>query len=199
MFWTVATLGVAWGAIPAMPWLHPPVLEDIWRAGTATWTALSTRHALLNVLALWCVGWLGHAAGVTWQHSVAWVWASVLGWLGLSPLGWAPPGPIELAGLSGALHAGVVLAGWAACTRARPPHARRLWLGWGVALWVGVAFKLLGESPWTHPLHHPDGAGLGMDVPVAVGIHVSSAAAAWLLGAGWAWWQGRARKAAALR
>lgn len=132
-----------------------------WRLFTSAlwhWNAL---HLLGNLGGLAVLGLLGWRAGVPLRAALAWL----LAWPLTQALLLLHPQLPAYAGLSGVLHAGVLVVG----LHLRQPR----WLGH--ALLAGLAAKLLLEQPWgpllrpndwwggaTLPLAHAAGAGAGL-------------------------------------
>lgn len=124
-----------------------------WQLFTAAlwhWNAL---HLAGNLGALAVLALLGRRAGLPARAAVAWLlaWPMTQALLLLHPA--LPP----FGGLSGVVHAGVLIAGLHLLPRQR-------WLG--ALLLVGLALKLLLEQPWG-PLLRPNDWWGGATLPLA--------------------------------
>jgi rhomboid family GlyGly-CTERM serine protease len=154
---------------PALAWSEP------WRWWSAVWVHFSDLHLHANLAGALLVALLGLASDVPMRAAMAWLIAWPLTQLALV----AQPGLAHYGGLSGVLHAGVAVVAMQLIIEG--PRRRRLL---GVALFAGVALKLLSETPWIGPVQHPQGIDIAT-VPLA---HVTGAvsglvACAVLLGA----------------
>lgn len=107
---------------------------------------------------------LGWAARCERRDAAAWLLAWPLTHLGLL----LQPALTHYGGLSGVLHAGVVVAALGLVRRER--RARR---ALGLALLAGVAVKILVEQPWQGPLRVLP----GWDFAIAPAAHLSGACA----------------------
>jgi rhomboid family GlyGly-CTERM serine protease len=145
-----------WDWQPARAWAEP------WRWWTAALVHLSTKHLLANAAGLALVALLGWRAGVARADALAWAAAWPLTQLLLL----AQPGLGHYAGLSGVLHAGVVIVA-VRLARGEPGPQRTL----GAALLAGVALKLLLEEPWQGTLRRT----AEWDIAVAPAAHVAGA------------------------
>jgi rhomboid family GlyGly-CTERM serine protease len=157
----VAGIGVdsaGWTWVPAMATSEP------WRWWTAAWVHWSHGHLLANLAGLAVVGLLGWRAGAA--PSDAWAWAAA--WPLTHGALMLQPALQRYGGLSGVLHAGVVIVAvrlaWGS------PGPRR---AIGAALLAGVALKLLLEEPWRGALRH----SADWDIAIAPAAHVSGAVA----------------------
>jgi len=150
--------GERWSWTPALAWSEP------WRWWTAAWVHWSTWHLLANLAGLAGVGLLGWRAGAGRADALAWAaaWPLTQGALLLQPA------LQRYGGLSGVLHAGVVVV--AVRLAWGPPGPRR---AIGAALLAGVALKLLLEEPWHSVLHR----SADWDIAIAPLAHVCGAAA----------------------
>jgi hypothetical protein len=173
---------VAWNV--ALDWEPGRALHEPWRAWTAAGVHWSTGHLLGNLVATVIVAALGRAAGVGRLGALAWLvaWPFTHVLLGLveaeAPARFASQ-VAHYGGLSGVLHAGVVIVGWSllrsAGEAAAPPSPRRARERLvGTALLAGTLAKVLLEAPWDLALR-PD-ALLG--VRVAPLGHVAGVVAA---------------------
>lgn len=158
---TLAALAVnsaRWAWQPAMAWAEP------WRWWTAALVHLSTKHLLANVAGLALVALLGWRAHASRADALAWSAAWPLTHLLLL----AQPGLARYAGLSGVLHAGVVIVA-VRLARGEPGPRRTI----GAALLAGVALKLVLEEPWQGTLRRT----AEWDIAVAPAAHVAGALA----------------------
>ncbi|WP_418318284.1 rhombosortase [Piscinibacter sakaiensis] len=160
-------LGAAVLPAAALRWLDwQPGLAwpQWWRAVSAVAVHYSAQHLLVNLLGTLVVAALGRVAALPLRCSIAWLLAWPLTQIGLL----LAPELRHFGGLSGVLHAGVVIAAvhlaWAA--RGTPR-----WIGF--ALLIGVALKILIEQPWGAPLRHP----AGWEIALAPLAHATGAAA----------------------
>jgi rhomboid family GlyGly-CTERM serine protease len=154
---------------PALAWSQP------WRWWSAAWVHWSVGHAAANLLGTLLVAALGWRAHCSRLDSVAWFVAWPLTHLGLA----LQPGLLHYGGLSGVLHAGVVVA---ACQlMQREPGPRRTI---GAAVLAGVVLKVLLEQPWLGPLRQAP----GWDIAIAPWAHLSGAMAGfWCAAVMWGW------------
>lgn len=177
--WVLLCAGLALGALVAALWRAAPdaipaagrldwqpalALTEPWRAWTAAFVHLSTRHLLANLAGCAVVAWLGWRAALPARAALAWLLAWPLGHAMLA----AVPTLAHYGGLSGVLHGGVAVASvglWR-----RPPRRER-WIG--AALLAGLALKLVAEAPWRGAVQHV----AGWDIPVAPVAHLTGAVA----------------------
>jgi len=143
---------------PASAWHQP------WRWWSAAWVHWSDGHRWANAVGALLVAALGWRAGCDRYDSVAWFIAWPLTHVGLL----LQPALAHYGGLSGVLHAGVVVAACSLWHRER--GTRRLL---GAAIGVGVVLKVLLEQPWQRPLHRLP----GWDIDIAPAAHLSGAMA----------------------
>ncbi len=158
---SVATIGAPATSLdwqPALVWREP------WRAWTAAWVHYSALHLLANLVGGLVVVAFGIAARVPRRAAFAWLAAWPLTQAGLS----LRPDLAHYGGLSGVLHAGVVVVAVHLIVEAR--GARR-WVGSAVLL--AVAIKVALEAPWGPALREP----AGWDIAVAPAAHLSGLAA----------------------
>ncbi len=150
--------GLAWEVLcwrPEVVWLEP------WRWWSAGWVHLSVMHLQANLVGVVLVIALGWVARVETRAVLAWA----LAWPLTHLLLLVQPELGSYGGLSGVLHAGVIIAAVSAWRSAPNPSAR--WVAG--ALGVGVLGKVLAERPWASVLTHP----AGWDIAVAPGAHAS--------------------------
>lgn len=170
--WLLLTAGLAAGALlgwffgSAEAWNWQPGLAATqpWRWFSAAWVHLSSAHLGANLAGLAVIGWLGVRARVTGTDALAWAAAWPLTHLALL----AQPALQRYAGLSGVLHAGVVVVAlrlW----RSSIPREHVL----GMAVVAGVAIKLLLEEPWQGALRRTP----LWDFAVAPAAHLAGALA----------------------
>jgi rhomboid family GlyGly-CTERM serine protease len=185
--WACACAAAA--AAAALVALLPPGLQEQldwraslaqpWRAWTAALVHLSIWHLAANLAGCAVLAAFARAA----QIGARWLWAWAAAW----PLTQAGllviPELQRYAGLSGVLHAGVVVAAVALIAQAR---GRPRWIG--ALVLIGVAFKVLLEAPWQGALRQLP----GWDFAVAPAAHASGALAG-LACAAVAWATGSAR------
>lgn len=167
--WPALALLLGFGAIvmlgsDASRWAWQPALASSapWRWWTAAFVHLSTMHLLANVAGLALVALLGWRAGSTRADAIGWAAAWPLTHLLLL----AQPSLSRFGGLSGVLHAGVVIVA-VRLARGEPGPRRTI----GAALLAGVALKLLLEEPWQGALKRT----AEWDFAVAPAAHVTGA------------------------
>jgi rhomboid family GlyGly-CTERM serine protease len=145
-------------------WRPDLALQQPWRWWTAALVHLSAWHLAANLAGLALVAALGRYGGADRADALAWAIAWPLTHLALL----LQPSLHAYGGLSGVLHAGVVIIGVRLALHARGPIRIT-----GLALLAGVALKLLLETPWQGPLRHsPE-----WDFAVAPGAHLAGAGA----------------------
>ncbi|MDE2145820.1 MAG: rhombosortase [Burkholderiales bacterium] len=175
---------LAWG-LPAgaLDWQPARATAQPWRAWSAVFVHWSPLHLGVNLVAAGVVGAFGHAARVPARAALAWLAAWPLTQLGL---GWLQPALTHYGGLSGVLHAGVVIVGlWLLVTG---PAARR---AVGAAVLAGLLLKLALEQPFGPALRHEAGWDIAV-VPLAhfTGSVAGAACAACAAAAGaWHRWR----------
>lgn len=145
----------------------------------------STGHLAANLLGTLLVAALGWRAQCDRIDTAAWFVAWPLTHLGLT---WQP-GLLHYGGLSGVLHAGVVIAALALVERGL---GVRRWVGAAIA--SGVVLKVLSEHPWDGPLRH----AAGWDIAIAPAAHLSGVLSGVLCATVAAAWQWRTRRALAV-
>nr|WP_297352736.1 rhombosortase [uncultured Caldimonas sp.] len=161
----LATVALVGFFVPSrqLVWLaaHP---FDMWRWWSPVGVHFTTLHLAANLAGLALLAWLGGAARLPLGATLAWLAA----WPATHALLAYADGLHRYAGLSGVLHAGVVVAGVFLC---REPTPRRRWIG--ACLLAGVALKVMFEAPWDAALQTDTDWGF----PVAVAAHASGALA----------------------
>ncbi len=160
----LAALALTGAPRDALDWQPGLWATQPWRLWTAGLVHLSHGHLLANLAGCAVVGAFGRAAHVGTAGVLAWLAAWPLGHAGLLLV----PGLQHYAGLSGMLHAGVVVAALSLCWHGT---GRRRWIG--VAVLAGVALKLVLERPWSSVVQH----AAGWDFPIAGAAHLSGAIA----------------------
>ena len=196
----VVTL-VSGGGADALDW-HPVLgLREPWRLWTCAWVHGSLAHLLVNVAGGAVVAFVGWRARLPTAAAVAWFAA----WPG-TQLVMAAVGSNRLAavmpsyfGLSGVLHAGVVVLGlslaWpdapaSRLARARPGAAAREDAGvddprpardrWiGVAIVVGTLAKVTSEAPWDLAPRASKALGIAV-APIGHACGLAAGLLAWL-------------------
>jgi len=169
----LALLALCGAALPheTLDWQPGLAWHEPWRAFSAVAVHYSRLHLAANLAGAVVLAVLGWAAAAPTAWACAWLVAWPLTQLGLC----VAPQLAHFGGLSGVLHAGVVVV---AVGLIVPPSAgMRRWIG--VALLLGVVLKLLHEAAWQAPLlRHPE----GWDIAVAPLAHLSGALAGLLCG-----------------
>lgn len=163
---------LAWRAGWAAAWRWQPELAAAqpWRAITAAWVHLSALHLAANLAGTALVAALGVVAGCGRRAALAWALAWPLTHLALL----AQPALAFYGGLSGVLHAAVVVAAWQ-LLRAERGLRRAI----GAALLAGLLAKVLLEAPWASPLRQAP----GWDIPIAPLAHAAGVLAGLLCAA----------------
>jgi rhomboid family GlyGly-CTERM serine protease len=157
------------GSAPALSWQPQLAWSEPWRWWSAAWVHLSRLHLLANLAGAALVLALGWAARVPARAMLAWALAWPLTHLGLL----LQPQLASYGGLSGVLHAGVaVVAVFLALQGTRTQKALALLIG------LGLAGKVLSETPWRGPLAYP----AGWDIAVAPLAHATGALSGALCG-----------------
>jgi rhomboid family GlyGly-CTERM serine protease len=185
-WWGVAA-ALAGGSVLAMladahmlDWQPELMGSQPWRWWTAAWVHWSNGHRWANLLGTLLVATLGWRAFCDRADALAWFAAWPLTHLALG----LQPRLLHYGGLSGVLHAGVVVAAIGLVQRER--GLRR---AVGLAILAGVALKVLLEQPWLGPLRQAP----GWDIAIAPAAHLSGALAGALCATGAAWWRATAR------
>lgn len=148
----------------ALSWQAAHPFDQPWRWWTAAFVHWSRWHLVANLAGLALVAALGLRAGLPTRAALAWLFAWPFTHLGLL----FQPDLAQYGGLSGVLHAGVVIAAWH-LLRQHTGRPRAI----GVALLAGVGLKLLLEAPWGPALRHPP----DWDIAIAPLAHATGAAA----------------------
>lgn len=183
--WLVLAAVLAGGSLIAalldsrpLDWQPDLALAQPWRWWSAAWVHWSQFHRWANVVGTLLVAALGWRAQCDRLDSLAWFIAWPLTHLGLL----LQPALAHYGGLSGVLHAGVVIAALALLDRER--GVRR---ALGAAIAVAVLLKIVLEHPWQAALQRaPD-----WDIAIAPAAHLSGAAVGAACAAAMAVWRHR--------
>ena len=180
-WWSVACV-LAVGALTAQ-WIDAQRLDwqpglapaQPWRWWSGAWVHWSLGHLGANLAGTALIAALGARAHAdradAWAWFVAWP-ATQLGLL-------LQPSLLHYGGLSGVLHAGVVIAALGLLQR---ESGLRRAVGWLIL--GGVALKVGMEQPWQGGLRQPP----GWQIAIAPAAHLSGAVAGLLCGlAAWGW------------
>ncbi|WP_422565337.1 rhombosortase [Ideonella sp.] len=162
----------AWDWQPALAGTEP------WRAWTAAAVHWTPAHLQMNLAGCAALAWLGWRADLGPREALAWALAWPLTQVGLL----LQPALLHYGGLSGVLHAGVVLVAWGLVSQG----GSNRWLGLIMA--GGLLAKLISEQPWRAEVQRVP----GYDFQVAPMAHSSGALAGLVCGAlvlGWSRWQ----------
>lgn len=167
-----AVMLAAWDATGAgsvrqhWDWQPALALSQPWRAFSAAWVHYSAGHLLANLAGLALLAWLGRRAGCGRFEALAWALAWPLTHLALV----LQPALAHYGGLSGVLHAGVVVVAWR-LTHPQPGDGPRTrWIG--RLMLVALGLKLATEQPFGEPLRQWP----GWDIPIAPLAHATGAA-----------------------
>ena len=153
---------VAWADPRQFDWQPGLATTQPWRCWTAAWVHWSDAHRWANLGGALLVAALGWRAACDRLDALAWFVAWPLTQLGLL----AQPALTHYGGLSGVLHAGVVIAGLSLLRRER--GLRR---ALGAAIVLAVLLKIALEHPWQGALQRVP----GWDIAIAPAAHVSGA------------------------
>jgi len=159
---------------PELAWQQP------WRWWSAAWVHWSDGHRWANVAGTALVAALGWRVPCDRPDALAWFAAWPLTQLGLV----MQPELKHYGGLSGVLHAGVVIAALSLVQRER--GLRR---ALGAAILLAVALKIVIEHPWQGALQRV----AGWDIAIAPAAHLTGAAAGLACAAFAAAWRWRSR------
>ncbi len=157
-------LGGWWLPRGLLDWQLQRLGAEPWRHVTAVWAHLDLMHLLANLAGAAVLAAFGRAAGCSLRDTAAWLVAWPLTHLLLL----VEPEFKRYAGLSGVLHAGVVVAAFALLSRGQ--GTRR---AIGALVMGGLLLKLLGEDAGAAPVRLMP----GWNFPVAVLAHATGAAA----------------------
>jgi len=168
-WWALAAL-LAGGSLLAtaldprqLDWQPALAAAQPWRCWSAAWVHWSDGHRWANIAGAALVAVFGWRARCDAFDALAWFVAWPLTQVGLL----MQPTLLHYGGLSGVLHAGVVVAAASLCQREQ--GARRLL---GALVLAGVALKVVLEQPWRGPLQRMP----GWDIAIAPAAHLSGAA-----------------------
>jgi rhomboid family GlyGly-CTERM serine protease len=128
-----------------LDWQPDLAFTQPWRAFTAACVHWSDRHLWLNLTGAVCVAALGFELSASGGCVFAFLLAWPLTHIGLG----LRPELLHYGGLSGVLHAALVIIALHGLTQAR---AQRFL---AIVLIGGVTIKVLSESPWGPVLRHP--------------------------------------------
>jgi membrane associated rhomboid family serine protease len=151
----------------AQSWvLHPDLgwYQDPWVWWSTAWLHGSAQHLSRNLIATTLIGLLGCTPGMRAWAALAWLLAWPLTHIGMRLQ------PIELhtyIGLSGVLHAGIVI--WCIDQITQKNTDGFKWVA-SIVL-MAVVLKIFMENPWQHALIQPAGS----DITVAPWAHFSGA------------------------
>jgi rhomboid family GlyGly-CTERM serine protease len=161
---------------PGLAWQQP------WRFWSSAWVHWSEQHRWVNVSATVLVAALGWRVPCDRPDAMAWFASWPLTQFGLL----LQPELRHYGGLSGVLHAGVVVAAFALLQRQRGMR-RAL----GGAILLAVALKIILEHPWQGALQR----AAGWDIAIAPAAHLSGATAGLACAALAAVWRARSATA----
>jgi len=174
--WSALAAAFALGALLAGPvspaaidWQPSLAVAQPWRAFSAVFVHYSALHLAANLAGALLVGALGLAAWVPMRCALAWLIAWPLTQMGLL----LQPELLHYGGLSGVLHAGVVVV---AVHLLFVGTTRQRWIA--LAIIGAVVAKVIHEAPWQGALRHP----AGWDIAVAPLAHASGAVAGAMCG-----------------
>ncbi|WP_159596671.1 rhomboid family intramembrane serine protease [Hydrogenophaga sp. BPS33] len=167
----------------ALVWHARDWVQHPWTLWTSAWVHLGLGHLVGNVLALGAVAAAGGVLRADARCTVAWLLAWPLTQVSL--LLW--PTVDYAVGLSGLLHAGVLLLAVPLVWGPAPVRVPRLW---GGVLLVGALTKVALEHGWSQPLMPPADAGM----TVVQAAHTTGAFWGLVLGLGVVAWQRHARR-----
>jgi rhomboid family GlyGly-CTERM serine protease len=165
----------------AIDWQPSLAFSQPWRAFSAAFVHYSPMHLAANLIGAVLVGIFGWAALAPRRMAIAWLLAWPLTQVGLL----VQPSLLHYGGLSGALHAGVIVVCVHLMFQGTATQRR---VGWATLL-VVIA-KVLMEAPWQGPLSHP----AEWDIAVAPMAHAAGVAAGLLMGLLSEWLKRDARK-----
>jgi membrane associated rhomboid family serine protease len=171
----------------ALDWQPALGLREPWRLWTCAWVHGSAAHLLVNLAGGAVVAFVGWRACLQPAAAIAWL----IAWPGTTLL-MAAVGSGRLAavmphyfGLSGVLHAGVVVLGlslaWPRAGGRRLPlaearSARERWIGG--AILVGTLAKVASEAPWELAPRTSQALGIAV-APVAHACGIGAGLLAW--------------------
>jgi rhomboid family GlyGly-CTERM serine protease len=166
----ILTSLAAWSSTHAcLDWQPSLALNQPWRAFTAAFVHYSPMHLAANLVGAVLVGLFGWAAQTPRHMTFAWLIAWPLTQLGLL----VQPSLLHYGGLSGVLHAGVIIVCVHLMFQGTSTQRR---VGWATLLVVSA--KVLMEAPWQGPLSHP----AEWDIAVAPMAHATGVVAGLVAG-----------------
>ncbi|MCW5660889.1 MAG: rhombosortase [Burkholderiaceae bacterium] len=186
-WWTVAaclalgSLAAWWVDAGRLDWQPDLAATQPWRWWSGAWVHWSWGHLAANLAGTALIGALGARAHADRADAWAWFVAWPITQLGLQ----LQPALLHYGGLSGVLHAGVVIA--AIGLVQRESGLRR---GVGALILAGVALKVGLEQPWQGPLREV----AGWSIAIAPAAHLSGAVAGLCCGLAAAAWRRRAAR-----
>jgi rhomboid family GlyGly-CTERM serine protease len=184
-WWSVAcalalgALAARWIEVQRLDWQPSLSLAQPWRWWSGAWVHWSLGHLGANLAGTALIGALGARARADRADAWAWFVAWPLTQLGLL----LQPSLLHYGGLSGVLHAGVVIAAIGLVQR---ESGLRRAVGWLIL--GAVALKVGMEQPWQGVLRQAP----GWQITIAPAAHLSGALAGLLCGLtalGWRWRQ----------
>jgi membrane associated rhomboid family serine protease len=173
--------GSALGSAPlalALDWQPALGLHEPWRLWTCAWVHGSVAHLLVNVAGATVVAFVGWRGRLSAAAAVAWFGAWPLVQVLMTAIGAERLGAVmpHYDGLSGVLHAGVLVAGLSLAQDSAGRPSRERWIG--VAIVAGTVAKVVSEAPWN--LAPRPSAELGIAVaPIAHACGMMAGALAW--------------------
>jgi rhomboid family GlyGly-CTERM serine protease len=182
-WWSVAaglaigSLAAWWVDVQRLDWQPALALTQPWRWWSGALVHWSAGHLAANLAGTALIAALGTRARADRGDAWAWFAAWPLTQLGLL----SQPALLHYGGLSGVLHAGVVIAAVGLVQR---ESGLRRWVGWLIL--GGVALKVGFEQPWHGALRH----AAGWNIAIAPAAHLSGALAGLLCAlaaTGWRW------------
>ena len=188
-WWSVAAvlalgaIGAWWVDAQRFDWQPGLAWQEPWRWWSAGWVHWSLGHLGANLAGTVLIAALGARAHADRADAWAWFVAWPLTQLGLL----LQPALLHYGGLSGVLHAGVVIAAIGLVQR---ESGLRRSVGWLIL--GGVALKVGLEQPWQGVLRQSP----GWQIAIAPAAHLSGAVAGLACGlaaAGWRWRQAKTR------
>ena len=150
-------------------WQPSLALTQPWRAFSAAFVHYSPMHLGANLVGAALVGLFGWAARAPCRMTIAWLIAWPLTQFGLL----VQPKLLHYGGLSGVLHAGVIVVCVHLMFQGTGTQRR---VGWATLLVVSA--KVLLEAPWQGPLSHP----AEWDIAVAPMAHASGVVSGLFMG-----------------
>lgn len=190
-WWSVAaclalgSLAAWWVDAQRLDWQPGLAGVQPWRWWTGAWVHWSWGHLAANLAGTALIAALGARARADRADAWAWFAAWPVTQLGLL----LQPGLLHYGGLSGVLHAGVVITALGLLQR---EVGLRRWVG--LLILLGVAFKVMLEQPWQGALRQAP----GWSIAIAPAAHLSGASAGLACGLAAAVWRRRTRKSAPL-